>query len=170
LSAAFELEIETTVNGALVRRRVDARQHLADFVREELQFTGTHLGCEHGVCGACSLLVDGTVVRGCLMLAVQADGKRIDTIEGLSDSGAISDLQAAFAERNAAQCGFCTPGMLLTAHEMLRKGGIETREDIRAFIAGNLCRCTGYEPIVDAIETVLRRRTQRLIGTNLRGP
>lgn len=170
MSAAFELEIETTVNGALVRRRVDARQHLADFVREELQFTGTHLGCEHGVCGACSVLVDGTVVRGCLMLAVQADGKRIDTIEGLSDSGAISDLQAAFAERNAAQCGFCTPGMLLTAHEMLRKGGIETREDIRAFIAGNLCRCTGYEPIVDAIETVLRRRTQRLIGTNLRGP
>ncbi|MFZ1088799.1 MAG: (2Fe-2S)-binding protein [Xanthobacteraceae bacterium] len=164
------MDIETTVNGALVRRRVDARQHLADFVREELQFTGTHLGCEHGVCGACSLLVDGTVVRGCLMLAVQADGKRIDTIEGLSDSGAISDLQAAFAERNAAQCGFCTPGMLLTAHEMLRKGGIETREDIRAFIAGNLCRCTGYEPIVDAIETVLRRRTQRLIGTNLRGP
>jgi carbon-monoxide dehydrogenase small subunit len=155
------MDIETTVNGALVRRRVDARQHLADFVREELQFTGTHLGCEHGVCGACSVLVDGTVVRGCLMLAVQADGKRIDTIEGLSDSGAISDLQAAFAERNAAQCGFCTPGMLLTAHEMLRKGGIETREDIRAFIAGNLCRCTGYEPIVDAIETVLRRRTQR---------
>jgi carbon-monoxide dehydrogenase small subunit len=164
------MDIETTVNGVLVRRRVDARQHLADFVREELQFTGTHLGCEHGVCGACSVLVDGTVVRGCLMLAVQADGKRIDTIEGLSDSGAISDLQAAFAERNAAQCGFCTPGMLLTAHEMLRKGGIETREDIRAFIAGNLCRCTGYEPIVDAIETVLRRRTQRLIGTNLRGP
>ena len=170
MSAPFELEIETTVNGALVRRRADARQHLADFVREELQFTGTHLGCEHGVCGACSVLVDGTVVRGCLMLAVQADGKRIDTIEGLSDSGAISDLQAAFAERNAAQCGFCTPGMLLTAHEMLRKGGIDTREDIRAFIAGNLCRCTGYEPIVDAIETVLRRRTQRLIGTNLRGP
>ncbi len=170
MSISFEMDIETTVNGALVRRRVDARQHLADFVREELQFTGTHLGCEHGVCGACSVLVDGTVVRGCLMLAVQADGKRIDTIEGLSDSGAISDLQAAFAERNAAQCGFCTPGMLLTAHEMLRKGGIETREDIRAFIAGNLCRCTGYEPIVDAIETVLRRRTQRLIGTNLRGP
>jgi aerobic-type carbon monoxide dehydrogenase small subunit (CoxS/CutS family) len=170
LSISFEMDIETTVNGALVRRRVDARQHLADFVREELQFTGTHLGCEHGVCGACSVLVDGTVVRGCLMLAVQADGKRIDTIEGLSDSGAISDLQAAFAERNAAQCGFCTPGMLLTAHEMLRKGGIETREDIRAFIAGNLCRCTGYEPIVDAIETVLRRRTQRLIGTNLRRP
>ncbi|HEV3189994.1 MAG TPA: 2Fe-2S iron-sulfur cluster-binding protein, partial [Polyangiaceae bacterium] len=95
MSISFEMDIETTVNGALVRRRVDARQHLADFVREELQFTGTHLGCEHGVCGACSLLVDGTVVRGCLMLAVQADGKRIDTIEGLSDSGAISDLQAA---------------------------------------------------------------------------
>jgi carbon-monoxide dehydrogenase small subunit len=169
LSISFEMDIETTVNGALVRRRVDARQHLADFVREELQFTGTHLGCEHGVCGACSVLVDGTVVRGCLMLAVQADGKRIDTIEGLSDSGAISDLQAAFAERNAAQCGFCTPGMLLTAHEMLRKGGIETREDIRTFIAGNLCRCTGYESIVDAIETVLRRRTHRRSATDSRG-
>jgi carbon-monoxide dehydrogenase small subunit len=137
-----------------------ARQHRPISIREELQFTGTHLGCEHGVCGACSVLVDGRVVRGCLMLAVQADGKRIDTIEGLSDSGAISDLQAAFAERNAAQCGFCTPGMLLTAHEMLRKGGIDTREDIRAFIAGNLCRCR-YEAIVDVIETVLRRRTQR---------
>jgi carbon-monoxide dehydrogenase small subunit len=153
-----EIEIETTVNGAPVRRRVSARQHLADFLREELQFTGTHLGCEHGVCGACSVLVDDTVVRGCLMLAAQADGRRVDTIEGLSDRGVLADLQAAFAERNAAQCGFCTPGMLLSAHELLRKGSVESRHAIREFIAGNLCRCTGYEAIVDAIETVLQRR------------
>jgi carbon-monoxide dehydrogenase small subunit len=156
-----EIDIETTVNGAPVRKRVKARQHLADFLREELQFTGTHLGCEHGVCGACSVLVNGKVVRGCLMLAVQADGKRVDTIEGLSDSGTIADLQTAFADRNAAQCGFCTPGMLLTAHELLATDGVESRHDIRQFISGNFCRCTGYEPIVDAIESVLRQRTGR---------
>ena len=155
------MDITLRVNGVTRTGSAEARKTLADFLRDDLDLTGTHVGCEHGVCGACTVIVDGRPVRSCLMLAVQADGKRIDTIEGLSDSGAISDLQAAFAERNAAQCGFCTPGMLLTAHEMLRKGGIETREDIRAFIAGNLCRCTGYEPIVDAIETVLRRRTQR---------
>jgi carbon-monoxide dehydrogenase small subunit len=161
VSIQLEIEIATTVNGAAVRKRVKARQHLADFLREELQFTGTHLGCEHGVCGACSVLVDGKVVRGCLMLAVQADGKRVDTIEGLSDSGVLADLQAAFAERNAAQCGFCTPGMLLTAHEMLATPDVESRQDIREFISGNFCRCTGYEPIVDAIELVLRRRPRR---------
>ncbi len=154
----FDIDIEATVNGAPVRKRVKARQHLADFLREELQFTGTHIGCEHGVCGACSVLVNGNVVRGCLMLAVQADGKRVDTIEGLSDSGTIADLQTAFAERNAAQCGFCTPGMLLTAHEMLSTGKVESRQDIREFISGNFCRCTGYESIVDAIESVLRQR------------
>jgi carbon-monoxide dehydrogenase small subunit len=157
----FDLEIATTVNGAPLRARVKARQHLADFLREELQFTGTHLGCEHGVCGACSVLVDGKVVRGCLMLAAQAHGKRIDTIEGLSDSGVLADLQAAFAERNAAQCGFCTSGMLLTAHEALAAGAIDGRHGIRELISGNLCRCTGYEPIVDAIETVMRGRARR---------
>jgi aerobic carbon-monoxide dehydrogenase small subunit len=161
LSIQFDIDIETTVNGEAVRKRVAARQHLADFLREELEFTGTHLGCEHGVCGACSVLVDGKVVRGCLMLAVQAAGKRVDTIEGLSDSGAIGDLQTAFAERNAAQCGFCTPGMLLTAHEMLASGEVESRQDIRKFISGNFCRCTGYEPIVDAIESVLQARKRR---------
>ena len=161
MALPFEVDIDTTVNGAPIRRRVKARQHLADFLREELQFTGTHLGCEHGVCGACSVLVDGKVVRGCLMLAAQAHGKRIDTIEGLSDSGALADLQAAFAERNAAQCGFCTPGMLLTAHQALASGELGERRDIRELIAGNLCRCTGYEPIVDAIETVVRRRADR---------
>jgi carbon-monoxide dehydrogenase small subunit len=157
----FEIEIETTVNSAPLRRRVKTRQHLADFLREELQYTGTHLGCEHGVCGACSVLVDGKVVRGCLMLAVQAHGKRIDTVEGLSDSGVLADLQAAFAERNAAQCGFCTPGMLLTAHEALASGAIAGRREIRELMSGNLCRCTGYESIVDAIETVMQRRAQR---------
>jgi carbon-monoxide dehydrogenase small subunit len=154
----LELDIETTINGMQVRRRVKARQHLADFLREELQFTGIHLGCEHGVCGACSVLVDGKVVRGCLMLAVQADGKRVETIEGLSDSGAIADLQSAFVQRNAAQCGYCTPGMLLTAHELLASGSVQSRADIREFMSGNFCRCTGYEPIIDAIEKVLRRR------------
>src|SRR5436309_116781 len=158
-----DIEIEITINGTPVRRRVKARQHLADFLREELQFTGTHLGCEHGVCGACSVLVNGKVIRGCLMLAVQANGKRVDTIEGVSDSGAIADLQNAFADRNAAQCGYCTPGMLLTAHEMLAAGGIESRQDIREFMSGNFCRCTGYEPIIDAIESVLRQRTISVI-------
>jgi carbon-monoxide dehydrogenase small subunit len=157
----FETDIDTTINGAPVRRRVKARQHLADFLREELQFTGTHLGCEHGVCGACSVLVDGKVVRGCLMLAAQANGRRIDTIEGLSDSGALADLQAAFAERNAAQCGFCTPGMLLTAHQVLATGEVSDRRDIREAMSGNLCRCTGYESIVDAIEAVMGRRARR---------
>jgi carbon-monoxide dehydrogenase small subunit len=165
-----EVEVEITVNGALVRKRVNASQHLADFLREDLQLTGTHLGCEHGVCGACSVLVDGKVVRGCLILAVQADGQRVDTIEGLSDSGAIADLQNAFAARNAAQCGYCTPGMLLTAHEMLAKGGVESRRGIREFISGNFCRCTGYEPIIDAIESVLRKRAKAVMTIRANGP
>jgi len=161
-----EVEIDTVVNGSALRRLVKARQHLADFLREELQLTGTHLGCEHGVCGACSVLVDGSVVRGCLMLAVQAHGKRVDTIEGMSDNGALAELQSAFAERNAVQCGFCSPGMLLTAHELLRSGQAFTSADIREFISGNLCRCTGYESIVDAIETVLRKRGASVAGRN----
>jgi aerobic carbon-monoxide dehydrogenase small subunit len=153
-----EIDIETVINGEPLKRRVKARQHLADFLREELELTGTHLGCEHGACGACSVVVDGSVVRGCLTLAVQADGARIDTIEGLSDSGAIADLQAAFAARNAAQCGFCSCGMLLSARELLASGRSFSRAAIRDFISGNLCRCTGYESIVDAIETVQRAR------------
>ena len=155
-----EIEIGAVINGAAVRRRVKVRQHLADFLREELELTGTHLGCEHGVCGACSVLVDGKIARGCLMLAVQADGRRIDTIEGLSDSGALAELQAAFVARNAAQCGFCSPGMLLTAYELLGAELSLSRAEIREFISGNLCRCTGYESIVDAIDSVLRTRGQ----------
>jgi carbon-monoxide dehydrogenase small subunit len=164
LRVQYEIEIDTVINGQRLHRRVKARQHLADFLREELELTGTHLGCEHGVCGACSVLVDGKIARGCLMLAVQADGKRIDTIEGMSDSGALAELQSAFAERNAAQCGFCSPGMLLTARELLGSDLALTRADIREFISGNLCRCTGYESIVDAIETVLRKRDASVTG------
>ena len=113
------VDVTVTVNGEAVTRRVEARQHLVDFLREELQLTGSHVGCEHGVCGACTVRVEGQIVRGCLMLAVQADGLRVDTIEGLAERGEIADLQAAFLERNALQCGYCTPGMLLTAAELL---------------------------------------------------
>jgi carbon-monoxide dehydrogenase small subunit len=154
---AFEVYIETFVNGTMFRGRVQARQHLADFLRDELQLTGTHLGCEHGVCGACSLLVDGVIVRSCLMLAAQINGKRVDTIEGMSDNGALAALQEAFAKRNAAQCGFCTSAMLLTAHELLAEKRKMNRAEIREFIAGNFCRCTGYQAIVDAIESVLEQ-------------
>ena len=151
-------DIALTVNGDPVSRRVEARQHLVDFLRLELGLTGSHLGCEHGVCGACTVRVDGAVVRGCLMLAVQADGADVWTVEGLSDTGEIADLQEAFIERNALQCGYCTPGMLLTAAEMLESGRRMTRAEIREFLSGNFCRCTGYHAIVDAIETVMERR------------
>jgi carbon-monoxide dehydrogenase small subunit len=154
-----ELEIATTVNGKAVRRRVLARRHLADFLRQDLELTGTHLGCEHGVCGACTVLIDGRAVRSCLTLAVQADGKCVETIEGLSDSGKIEELKQAFIARNAAQCGFCSSGMLVTALEVLMQGGPLSREDIREAISGNMCRCTGYHAIVDAIAAVAAART-----------
>ena len=152
-------DIAVTVNGEEVRERVDARKTLVDFLREDVALTGSHVGCEHGVCGACSVRVDGVVVRGCLMLAVQCDGARVDTIEGVSDTGEIADLQAAFQTRNALQCGFCTPGMLLTAQMLLARGGVPSREEIREHLSGNYCRCTGYQAIVDAIETTARGRT-----------
>ena len=149
------LDITLTVNGVQVTRRVEPRVHLVDFLREELGLTGSHIGCEHGVCGACTLRVNGDIVRGCLMLAVQADGCKVDTIEGLSDSGELKALQKAFHERNALQCGFCTPGMLMAAQDLLRKNANATREEIREHISGNYCRCTGYQAIVDAIEDVV---------------
>jgi aerobic-type carbon monoxide dehydrogenase small subunit (CoxS/CutS family) len=149
------LDITLTVNGTQVSRRVPARQHLVDFLREELGLTGSHIGCEHGVCGACTLRVDGEIVRGCLMLAVQANGCRVDTIEGLSDSKELARLQKAFHEKNALQCGFCTPGMLMAAQDLLNQRKKASREEIRAHISGNYCRCTGYQAIVDAIEEVL---------------
>jgi aerobic carbon-monoxide dehydrogenase small subunit len=149
------LDITLTVNGTQVSRRVAPRQHLVDFLREELGLTGSHLGCEHGVCGACTLRVNGEIVRGCLMLAVQANGCRVDTIEGLTDSKELARLQKAFHERNALQCGFCTPGMLMAAQDLVRQGNKVSREKIREHISGNYCRCTGYQAIVDAIEEVL---------------
>jgi carbon-monoxide dehydrogenase small subunit len=151
-------DIAVTVNGAAVCERVDARSTLVDFLRETLALTGTHIGCEHGLCGACTVRVKGEVVRGCLVLAVQCDGARVDTIEGVSDTGEIADLQTAFEKRNALQCGFCTPGMLLTAQELLQRGGVPSRDAIRDHISGNYCRCTGYQAIVDAIESVAQQR------------
>jgi carbon-monoxide dehydrogenase small subunit len=149
------LEVTLTVNGTQVRRRVEARQHLVDFLRDELGLTGSHTGCEHGVCGACTVRVDGEVVRGCLMLAVQADGCRVDTVEGLSDNKELSKLQKAFHEKNALQCGFCTPGMLMAAQDLVLQKRKFTREEIRSRISGNYCRCTGYQSIVDAIDEVI---------------
>ena len=151
-------DIALTVNGEAVSGRVEARRHLVDFLRLDLGLTGSHLGCEHGVCGACTVRVDGAIVRGCLMLAVQADGADVWTIEGLSDTGGITDLQDAFVARNALQCGYCTPGMLLTAAEMLKAGRRMTRREIREFLSGNFCRCTGYHAIVGAIEAVMAER------------
>jgi aerobic carbon-monoxide dehydrogenase small subunit len=151
-------DIVVTVNGEEVRERIEVRQTLVDFLRETLFLTGTHIGCEHGLCGACSVRVDGEVIRGCLMLAVQCDGARVDTIEGVSDSGEIADLQTAFEKRNALQCGFCTPGMLLSAQALLRGGAVPSRETIRDHISGNYCRCTGYQAIIDAIEAVAQQR------------
>ena len=156
--SAHVVDITLTVNGEEVRESVEARKTLVDFLREDLGLTGSHVGCEHGVCGACTVRVDGLVVRGCLMLAVQCDGARVETIEGVSDSGEIADLQEAFQRRNALQCGYCTPGMLLTAQELLSNGEIPARETIREHLSGNYCRCTGYQAIVDAVEAVARAR------------
>jgi carbon-monoxide dehydrogenase small subunit len=151
----MEHAITLSVNGVQVSRRVPARMHLVDFLREDLGLTGSHAGCEHGVCGACTVRVNGDIVRGCLMLAVQADGCRVETIEGLSDSKEIARLQKAFHERNALQCGFCTPGMLIAAQELVQRKRKFSREEIRAHLSGNYCRCTGYQAIVDAIEEVV---------------
>jgi aerobic carbon-monoxide dehydrogenase small subunit len=151
-------EISLRVNGEDVHERIEARKTLVDFLRDDLGLTGSHVGCEHGVCGACTVLLDGAVVRGCLVLAVQCDGAQVDTIEGLSDSGSIADLQDAFQRRNALQCGFCTPGMLIGAQDLLARGGVPSRDAIREHLSGNYCRCTGYHAIVDAIESIALAR------------
>jgi len=156
-SRAFDITL--IVNGGAVTERVEARKTLVDFLRDDLGLTGSHVGCEHGVCGACTVRVNGAILRGCLMLAVQCDGARIETIEGVSDSGEIADLQDAFERRNALQCGFCTPAMVLTAQELLAQPGVPSREAIREHISGNYCRCTGYQAIVDAIEAVAQARS-----------
>ena len=155
------LDISLRVNGEDVRERVEVRKTLVDFLRDDLGLTGSHIGCEQGVCGACTVLVDGDVVRGCLVLAAQCDGAEVETIEGVSDSGVIADLQEAFTRRNALQCGFCTPGMLIGAQELLSRGGVPSRDAIREHISGNYCRCTGYQAIIDAVETTARARARR---------
>jgi len=152
------MQISLRVNGERVDAQVLPRMNLADFLREQLHLTGTHVGCEHGVCGACTVRVDGEIVRACLMLAVQAQGVSVQTIEGLSDSGEVADLQAAFRDRNALQCGYCTPGMLMAAQDLLMQNAEASREDIREHLSGRYCRCTGYQAIVDAIEATARRR------------
>lgn len=153
-----KVDVSLTVNGEPVEARVPAGQHMIDFLRLELGLTGAHASCEHGVCGACTIRVDGDAVRGCLMLAAQADGAEVWTIEGLTDINAIRDLQDAFVARNALQCGFCTPGMLVAAEELLSKGGVPSRAEIREHLSGNYCRCTGYEAIIDAVESVANGR------------
>jgi aerobic carbon-monoxide dehydrogenase small subunit len=156
------LDIALTVNGERISERVAARKTLVDFLREDLFMTGSHIGCEHGVCGACTVRVNGEIVRGCLMLAVQCDGAAVETIEGLSDSGEIADLQAAFTARNALQCGYCTPGMIVAAQDLLKRAkennNVPSRDAIREHLSGNYCRCTGYQAIVDAVEAVAMAR------------
>jgi aerobic carbon-monoxide dehydrogenase small subunit len=150
-----------TVNGEDVTASVAPRTHLGDFLRETLGLTGVHLGCEHGVCGACTVRIDGEIVRACLVLAVQADGCHVETIEGLSDSGEIADLQQAFHARNALQCGYCTPGMLIAAQDLLLRNPCPDRDTIREHLSGNYCRCTGYHAIVDAVETTAAKRREK---------
>ena len=155
------MPISLEVNGERVDAHVLPRLNLADFLREHLHLTGTHVGCEHGVCGACTVRVNGEIVRACLMLAVQAHCGSVQTIEGLSDSGEVTDLQAAFRDRNALQCGYCTPAMLMAAQDLLNQQAEPSRDDIREHLSGNYCRCTGYQAIIDAVETTARRRRSR---------
>ncbi|WAH38013.1 (2Fe-2S)-binding protein [Alicyclobacillus dauci] len=145
------IEIQLTVNGKLYREEVEARKLLSDFLRDDCGLTGTHVGCEHGVCGTCTVLVNGSAVRSCLMLAVQADGAEITTVEGLAQSELGRRLQQAFSECHALQCGFCTPGILMSASEFLQSGEKRSTEETREMLSGHLCRCTGYISIVEAI-------------------
>jgi carbon-monoxide dehydrogenase small subunit len=158
------VDVTLTVNGERVSRRVEARRHLIDLLRLDLGLMGAHAGCEHGFCGACTVRVDGAIVRGCLVLAASLDGARVETIEGVSDSGEIRDLQAAFVARNAAQCGYCTPGMLLTAADLLEQNPSPTRAEIREHLSGNYCRCTGYQAIVDAVAAAAASRQSGVGG------
>jgi len=143
--------IDLTINGKKYQRTVEVRMTLADFLRHEIGLTGTHLGCEHGVCGACTILLNGEAVRSCLLLAVQAEGSDLRTVEGLRTGERLDPLQAAFQEQHALQCGFCTPGFLMTAHALLKETPQPTEAQVREAISGNICRCTGYQPIIKAI-------------------
>lgn len=157
---SLKKKITMTVNGVSVSAEIEPRRHLVDFLREDLHLKGSHLGCEQGACGACTVKVDGKIIRGCLFLAVQADGSVVETIEGLTKSGALADLQEAFMRHNAMQCGFCSSGMLLAAAELIDQQPKASREEVREWISGNYCRCTGYHSIVDAIMDVLQDRIQ----------
>ena len=159
-----KIDLQFTLNGTAQQCQVPVRMHLTDVLREELGLTGSHLGCEHGVCGACQVMVEGQVVRGCLTLGASVHGKTVDTIEGLSDNGQLALLQQAFLQHNAFQCGFCSSGMLLSALDIVRHHPQADREEIRDLISGNYCRCTGYQAIVDAIESVLK--AQRVLGAH----
>ena len=153
-----KISITVSVNGENHTAEVEPRLLLADFLRENLDLTGTHVGCEHGICGACTVLMNGDSVRSCLTFAVQADGAKIETVESLGDIDALGPLQEAFRENHALQCGFCTPGMLMTATDMLRKYKLETDDDIRDGLSGNICRCTGYQNIVAAVRSAVDKR------------
>ena len=155
------IPISLCVNGERVDAHVLPRLNLADFLREHLHLTGTHVGCEHGACGACTVRVNDEIIRACLVLAVQTHGASVLTIEGLSDSGEVADLQAAFRDRNALQCGYCTPGMLMAAQDLLKQDAEPDRKQIREHLSGNYCRCTGYQAIVDAVQTTARLRRER---------
>jgi len=157
---AESIEVTIRVNGVDHTRRIEPRMHLTDFIRDELGIKTTRLGCEHGVCGACTVRLDGDIVRGCLVLAVQADGQDVETIDGASDRGDLVELQAAFHAHNALQCGFCTSGMLLTASSLLSEKPDATRDEVREYMSGNYCRCTGYQSIIDAICEVIENRRQ----------
>ena len=153
-------KITMTVNGSEISAEIEPRTHLVDFLREELHLKGPHLGCEQGACGACTVKVDDQIVRGCLVLAVQANGCKVDTIEGLTQTGVLHDLQEAFMRHNAMQCGFCSSGMLLAAGELIEKQPEATRAQVREWLSGNYCRCTGYHAIVDAVMDVLQTRLE----------
>jgi carbon-monoxide dehydrogenase small subunit len=157
---SLKKKVSMTVNGVTVNAEIEPRRHLVDFLREELHLKGPHLGCEQGACGACTVKVDGQIIRGCLFLAVQADGSVVETVEGLTKSGALADLQESFMRLNAMQCGFCSSGMLLAAAELIEKQPKVSREEVREWISGNYCRCTGYHAIVDAIVDVLEARAK----------
>ena len=156
MASERDIAISLTVNGEAVTRRVAPRINLADFLRHKLGLTATKVGCEQGVCGACTVRVNGTIARACLTLAVQMDGATVETLEGLSGRGRIAALQQAFAERNAAQCGYCTAGMLLTAAELIEREPDADRQTIRQLLSGNYCRCTGYQAIIDAVEDTIK--------------
>ena len=155
---SLKKKVSITVNGVTINTEIEPRRHLVDFLREDLHLKGPHLGCEQGACGACTVKVDGQIIRGCLFLAVQADGCVVETIEGLTKSGALADLQESFMRHNAMQCGFCSSGMLLAAAELIEKQPKASRAEVREWISGNYCRCTGYHAIVDAIMDVLEAR------------